>query len=523
MSDIRSSLFGRLALETKLITLDQIQECLNLQIEYEKSGKKKPRLGELMAAKGYLTIDQVRDLLQKQKVENPPEVAPEPEKIAPEQYDDSGESMRRGVGEMFGNFKILKRLAVDSAGYTYKAKYIPKEMTVILRVLSQERMVEDPEYVKRFEQQVNRATELHHENIQRLIITGRKNQRDYYATEYIEGISLRRILETRGKLEPEFVREIASQALQAMEYAHTRGVFHQEIRPSNIMITTDHKIKLVAFGVARDVMGNLKMLAADAGDTPFYVAPEQAVRQGTTGAGDARTDIYCLGVTLYHAVTGQPPFKGSSIGEVLLNLTEDEVIDPLMLTPELPRAFADIILAMMNPEPADRYQTAVQTLQDLEKIQLESASGKEAKDKKTLPFKPRSSTAVIAHDSTEKSKKKKRGQLIHGKEDGNPAVLIAGLVVIAIGAGILLYIILNKEDEPRPRIQQIYKTPSSDKKKLENLPGKKPVAEKTTEKTTVQEPEKAETENKEEKPDKIEPDESKGNEEGRPKRGLFGM
>ncbi len=375
MPDIRSSLFGRLASETELVSAEQVEECLQLQAQYEKGGKKVPRLGELMAAKGYLTADQVREILRAQKSKPQPPAARPPDPVravAKEQgkapAPDPGTSERRTGGEVFGQFRILKRLGADAAGYTYKAKYIPKDLPVTLRVLSQEKMKQDPEYVKAFEQQVKKATDLKHQAIQRVVAGGRAHGRDFYAAHYVEGISLKRILEARGKVEIPFAVEIAIQLAEALEYGHAHGLFHQEIRPSNILITPERKALLVGYGVARDAIGNIRKLAKDGTEMPFYIAPEQVIAEGKEGKCDSRTDIYSLGVTLYHALTGEPPFNGNSLEEVVLNLSEEEVADPTLLNPDIPQELANLVLSMMNPEPDKRYQTATHLLSDLRAI-----------------------------------------------------------------------------------------------------------------------------------------------------------
>ncbi len=468
MADIRSSLFGRLALATRQVTVEQMQECLDLQVEYEKSGQKVPRLGELLAAKGYLTANQVREILRQQRgqTKRKSERAVDPVKqISKEESQilvgsDPGTSERRTSGEVFGQFKILKRLGADSSGYTYKARYLPKDLVVTLRVLSQEKMAHDPGYVKDFELKVKKATELKHPNIQRVVAAGRKHGRDFYAAEYVEGISLRRILEARGKLDPEFAVSIAIQLAQALEYGHAHGVFHQAIRPSNVLVCPDRKVKLVAFGVAHDVMGNLKMLSEAAGDTPFYIAPEQAIDDTAQVKCDARTDIYCFGVTMYHALTGEPPFKGDSLEEVLLNLTEEEVPDPTLLNPDVPMELANLILSMMNPEPDKRYQTATHLLSDLQAIESELSAPKVG----TRAFKPvrkeestvgpyarsggtRAHRPVHKHETRNKARK---GRRMAGREDTPVITMVAGGAVLFIAVIAILYMVLKKPSQPVP-------------------------------------------------------------------------
>lgn len=472
MADIKSSLFGKLALATKQVTADQIRECLLMQQEYEKQGRKAPRLGELLAAKGYLSADQVRELLKKQAAASPPAPAapgPDPVKAVAGKSSDSDTEPPADGGETFGEFKIMKRLGADSSGYTYKAKYLPKDMAVTLRVLSKERMEADPEYVRRFEEQAKKANELRHPGIQRVVAAGRKHGRDFYAAEYIEGISLKRVLEARGKLDVPFALDVAVQALEALEYGHARGVFHQEVRPSNILITPEKKARLVAFGVAHDVIGNVRRLAGQTGELPFYIAPEQAVDDGSYRC-DSRTDLYCLGVTLYHALTGEPPFKGDSVEEVLLNLAEEEVADPALLNPAVPARLATAILCMMNPEPDARYQTAGDLLKELREIRNlpeVSAGGDDTKSDsagettfRSRSFAPAKGKAKFAppagarpghgHGQTKDKDGEGRRPRRKSGSDNSTLIIVGAVALVMVAVGIGVYVASKKQQAPAP-------------------------------------------------------------------------
>jgi len=513
MADIRSSLFGRLALETGKVTLEQIQDCLKLQLEYEKAGKKVPRLGEIMAAKGYLTVEQVRDILRQQRAAAAPrERGPDPLKetssqqvVVVEAEPPTGEvtpiTGEEKGGEIFGKFKILKRLGADASGYTYKAKYLPNNMAVVLRVLSHKTMTEDAAFVKKFEEQIKRATELRHENIQRIVAAGRVNGRDFYAAEYIEGISLKQVLAARGKLDIPFALDMAIQITRALEYAHARGVYHQELRPSNILITSERKIKVVGFGVFHDVIGNLRRLSETAGELPFYVAPEQATSTSESRICDARTDIYCLGVTLYHSLTGEPPFKGNSVEEVLLNLTEEEVADPTLLNPNIPKELADIVLAMMNPEPDKRYQNATQLLMALEgvaaKLQKAFAGRRQGTTGGRLQAVEASAVAgrhagsgwqrgSDHYDRGSRGAERDKKKYKPAKEDAMPITMIAGAIGLIIAIVGMMYVAFNKKkEEPATAIPPAH-TAASAEAKAKNKPAvEEEEEEEDTPKTTT--------------------------------------
>ncbi len=380
MARMASRLFGRLALQTGLVTQEQMEECIDLQAQYEAAGKKVPRMGELMAMKGYLSVDQVRQLLQQQH-SAPPAPAPEPELEAYESGEipqpaivpaatppaeaapaDTAAS-RRKANSVFGKFKILRKLGMDATSYTYKTKHAETGQLVTLHILNKQTMEDDPTFVADFERQIKRAAGLRHPGIQRPILGGRVEGRMYYAAEYVDGRSLRRELD-RAPLPVKQVLTVARQTAEALRYGHERGIYHRALSPSMILLGEAGEVKLVGYGAARNVVGNLQILAERFGDTPFYVAPEQALEGGAEI--DGRADIFSLGAILYHCVTGTPPFQGDSIEEVLLSITESDTEDLTLSTSDAPKPLQTVIKRMLQPDPEDRYQTVAALADDLQ-------------------------------------------------------------------------------------------------------------------------------------------------------------
>lgn len=356
MSDIRGNVFGRLAIEMRLVTQEQIDECLRIQHEMEKAGKKAPRLGELLAAKGYLTVEQVRDLLRRQKQASQRKSVRiiEPNLLRPGQY--------------FGEYKILKYLNSDALWKTYKAIHREQQETVLLRILDRRRLEENPERVLDFERNARRLIDLDHPHIEHILATGLLEGQPYYAAEFIEGETLQQMLDARGRLDVAEAFQILYQAVQALEYGHAHNLYHQEIRPSHIMIDSDQNTYLLGFGLTRDVMGNIQRRMAQMESMPLYMAPEQMVLKGPYATYDARTDLYCLGATIYHALVGKAPFYCDTFEEILFVLAQAEVEDPAQVNPAVSRELADIILCMINAEPDSRYQTATQLRLALEAL-----------------------------------------------------------------------------------------------------------------------------------------------------------
>ncbi|MHC4883846.1 MAG: serine/threonine protein kinase [Planctomycetota bacterium] len=371
MTELRNSLFGRLVLQTGLVTKDQIVECLKLQKQYEEQGKKVPRLGELMAKQGYLTVGQVKKLLKQQR-EQAAKGADEGKKAADASASKSAPAPQAEGeltnGDSFGVYEVLHRLGTDSKGSTYKAQHTEDDTLVTLRVLSENTMG-DADYIKRFSSLAKKASKLKHENIQRILSAGTAKKKHFYAAEFMEGVSLRRLLESRGKIEPRMALSILRDVCSALEYGHARGMFHQELTPANIILRADKTAVVSGFGAVPEPVRNLEQLVKNTGDVPFYVAPEQA--SDDEEAIDARTDLYSLGAILYHLLSGQPPFHGHSVEEVLLQIAEEDLIPVTLVADSIPESLSDLTQKLLALDPEDRYLSATEVLEALKTIEKE--------------------------------------------------------------------------------------------------------------------------------------------------------
>jgi serine/threonine protein kinase len=364
MSRIRNSVFGQIVLKTGLVSEEQVEEALRIQDEYREQGGRVPRLGEVMAQKGFLTVEQVKRILRKQQ-ERRTEASSE--RMAEEERRERDTARSGNGSRRFGNYEIGQVLGRDPNGTTYKARHAETGKTVSLRVLSSESTA-DPDFVNRFTQQARKAGQMQHPHILKVISAGEVDGRLYYTSEYVPGLSLRRLLDTRSKVDLELGLEIGLCVAGALEYGHARGIFHQELSPSHIIITPEKDVKLTGFGSVPTPIRRLKQLVESAGDMPFYVAPEQATGTGVESA-DARTDIYSLGAVLYHAFSGQPPFRGESVEEVLISIAEEDLVPLNLLVPEVPEELSQLIEKMLKPDPDHRPQSMSRVVETLDAVQ----------------------------------------------------------------------------------------------------------------------------------------------------------
>ncbi len=219
-------------------------------------------------------------------------------------------------------------------------------------------MAVDPENVRRFHQEARSAARLDHENIARVFFCGEDQRLHFIAFEFVEGDNLRTVLERRGRLPVAEALHYILQVAAGLAHAAQRGVVHRDIKPSNIIITPTGRAKLVDMGLARSLERQDDQGLTQSGvtlGTFDYMSPEQALEPRDA---DVRSDIYSLGCTLYHMLTGHPPVPEGTAAKKLRHHQHVKPRDPRQLVPGLPDDAAVILDRMMAKRPQDRYQAA---------------------------------------------------------------------------------------------------------------------------------------------------------------------
>jgi eukaryotic-like serine/threonine-protein kinase len=267
----------------------------------------------------------------------------------------------RGSSLQLGPYVLLERLGQGGMGQVFKARHGLMDRFVALKVIRDER-VNHPETLGRFRREMQAAAKLAHPNV--VIAHDAALVGDVYflAMEYVEGADLAQLLKQRGRLSPAQACEYVRQAALGLQHAHERGLVHRDVKPSNLIVASQGDVvKLLDLGMAR-LRWHLDQDATTSGlthegsvmGTPDYMAPEQAADSRTA---DIRADIYSLGCTLYHLLTGQPPFPGGSLTEKLLKHQQKEPQSVESLQPETPPDIVRILQRMMAKRPQDRYKT----------------------------------------------------------------------------------------------------------------------------------------------------------------------
>lgn len=265
-----------------------------------------------------------------------------------------------GPARMIGPYRVLGRIARGGMGSVLRAVDSRNGRLAAVKVLNR---TENPVSRQRFDREAHTVISLSHKNIVSGIEVGREGDAAYFAMEFVEGETLGERLARQGRLGEREALEIALQMARALECARSASLVHRDVKPDNILLTTDGVAKLCDLGLARPMFGESTITEVGITlGTPNYISPEQA-----RGAADldSRSDIYSLGITLYHTLVGDPPFEGSSAGVVISMHLTKKVPSPLIRRPDLSAVTDSVVRRMTARKRSERQQTPLHLEQDL--------------------------------------------------------------------------------------------------------------------------------------------------------------
>jgi serine/threonine-protein kinase len=327
-------------IKSGMATQDQIQTALRQQARNAISGKPLT-LGEILQAQGVITAEQ-RKAVEKKA------------------------GSRKGVSRL-GPYKLKRKIGEGGMGIVYLARDTRDRKLVALKLLSKAQAREEGA-VQRFRREVEAAMRLDHVNIARAFHFGHDEGYRYYVMEYCEGEPLGKRLKREKRLPIEESIDVVIQVARALRYAHENGVVHRDIKPENVIVTLDGVAKVLDLGLSKklgDDEATYQTVSGVAMGTPHYISPEQARGEREI---DGRADLYSLGATFYHLVTGDTPFHGSSSFEVVTKHLTAQLPDPRDLREEIPDDVVLVIRRMMAKRRQDRYGDAGELLKDLERL-----------------------------------------------------------------------------------------------------------------------------------------------------------
>ena len=257
-------------------------------------------------------------------------------------------------------YEIIGKIGAGGMSDVYKAKDLTLGRFVAIKVLKPE-FSEDLNFVTKFRTEAQSAAGLEHPNIVNIYDVGSEKGMHYIVMEYVEGITLKTYIEKKGQLSFKEAVSIAIQVGRGIEAAHSKGIIHRDIKPQNIIISTEGKVKVTDFGIARAASSNT--ISSDVMGSVHYSSPEQA----RNGFVDGKSDIYSLGIVMYEMVTGRVPFDGDTTVAVAIQHLQEEIVPPSAYAPNLPISMEKIILKCTQKNPDRRYESMTALLTDLRK------------------------------------------------------------------------------------------------------------------------------------------------------------
>jgi len=266
------------------------------------------------------------------------------------------------IGHTLGErYELLARVGGGGMALVYKARDLLLNRYVAVKVLRQQ-FTHDDDFVKRFRREAQAAASLSHPNIVSIYDVGQIDDTHYIVMEYVDGANLNEIIRERAPLQAEEAVRIASQICDALEHAHLNQIIHRDIKPHNILIGNNGRVKVTDFGIARAVTSSTITQTGSVIGSVHYFSPEHAKGVAT----GEKSDLYSLGIVLYQMLTGRLPFLGESPISVALKHLQEPFEQPRKVNPYIPQSVENIILRAMRKNPHERYQSAKEMLRDLE-------------------------------------------------------------------------------------------------------------------------------------------------------------
>ncbi len=323
-------------------------------------------------------------------------------------------------GRILGDFELVRRLGIGGMGQVYLARQRSLKRQVAIKILRSE-LAADTTALRRFQAEAEAVANITHAHIVQVYAIGSADGLHYMALEYVDGRTLRDLLEKRGIPDVPVALEILRQVAAALDRAGELGFVHRDIKPENILLSKKGEVKVTDFGLSRCFATEAPLHLTQSGvtmGTPLYMSPEQVRGQPV----DPRSDIYSFGVTAYHMLAGEPPFQAATAFDVALQHVQAEPRPLNSLRPDLPADLCAVVHRMMQKRPADRYQSAREVLNDLVRLQAGAAPiGASA----FFPGLGSTSTGVMPIVSIKRNRRR--------------YALVAGLAILAAGAGMALH------------------------------------------------------------------------------------
>ncbi len=398
------TVLGKLVVERGLMSPDELDDCTS-HVRKQSSTSAPVTLAEVLVTREFLTKRQVERL--------------------------RGDLEAVKTSQQILGYRIIRKLGAGAMATVFLAKQISLDRLVAIKVLPKKYST-NANFIERFYKEGRAAAKLNHNNIVAAYDVGQSGEHHYFVMEYVDGDTVYDRIVARKRLPEREALEIIRQIASALQHAHEMGFVHRDIKPKNIMMTTANVAKLADLGLAR-AMSDKEAAEAESGrayGTPYYISPEQI--RGAVHIGPP-ADIYGLGATFYHMVTGKLPFDGTTPSQVMHRHLKDPLVPPDHVNPQISGGTALIIETMMKKDPRERYQNARDLVQDLELV----LAGKE-------PEYAKPAVDIASITSAVSSSAQEPVAIVH-KDDPKPFASLPAIIligVLAVGNIVLLAIAL---------------------------------------------------------------------------------
>jgi len=333
------TLLGRVVVEQGLSPSEEVQLCFEQQRQ-RLEGSSERSLAELLLENRFIThrqLDRIRREVEAQK-----------------------------STQQIPGYSIKKKLGAGAMASVYLGRQISLDRYVAIKVLPK-RYSSSPQFIERFYQEGRAAARLNHPNIVQAYDVGKAGDYHYFVMEYVDGNTVFDVINERGKFSEKEAIDVVLQMAAALQHAHEHGFVHRDVKPKNIMFTKNGVAKLADMGLARE-LSDREAAEAEAGrafGTPYYISPEQI--RGEVNIGP-QADIYSLGATFYHMVTGRVPFDGENPSSVMHKHLKAELVPPDHVNPDISAGVAQVIEMMMARSRKKRYHSCADVIADLREV-----------------------------------------------------------------------------------------------------------------------------------------------------------
>jgi len=333
------TLVSRLVVDQGLATADEVAHCLEQARQLQREQNQKS-LVQLLVDNEYVTKRQLTRLKAILEAER--------------------------SGQKIPGYRVLGKVGAGAMATVYKAKQLSLDRLVAIKLLPR-KFSQNPQFIDRFYAEGRAAAQLNHPNIVQAYDVGKAGEYHYFVMEYVDGRTVFDDITKQKRMNEKEAIELIMQMADALLHAHERGLIHRDVKPKNIMINKEGVAKLADMGLARAITDK-EAAEAEAGKafgTPYYISPEQIRGEKVVGPP---ADIYSLGATLYHMLTGNVPFDGPNPSAVMHKHLKAELVPPDHVNPKLSTGISEIIEMMMAKDPKARYQSCRDLLVDLKAV-----------------------------------------------------------------------------------------------------------------------------------------------------------